>query len=660
MKIVDNKLIQDEGDTIKVREFSTPNVINTSQISRKTLVIHAPEGRSLVGANAVFMNPPTPKSGIRRSVHIAIDVDGKAVEQFVPFNKVANHAIGHSSRSLGIELVYVGRLRKVERNPGFHLIKWFKEKFLGNQFLYASALNDSHFHFWPIFPKAQLDTLYKIAKIIKEKYDITDVLGYEELNSVLHPGPAFPIMQFREKLFGVTDRSIVLQDTTTDVMLLGEPGKDQSLLTDITVSKGASVTIINETTVPKKGRWYLISVINRKEESPWLIGWVEAGSVKVKTEFHAVVNTQHYITTNEGRRFKEIEPHPNGYDAKRVLTDPKYIIMHFTTGTKMESTISHFKNPSAGVSTHLLIGRDGRVVQFLPFDKVAHHTGFSWWEQESNLNISSIGIELDNAGLLKKRDGSKWFQRKVEIPIEDVKRAVHWKQYIPNDKENISGWEIFPQVQLDVALNVVRAIKNRYPSIVEVLGHDDVNLRNRYDPGPLFPMQDFREALFGRRDPFIQIHEINQDTELYGNFRGRLPNTSQNIKENLPAKSQVRIIIEEDDFSLVALIKSKNKKLKGIGWIQTASMEPINNGKANDKRMTRIPQPVYKQGEGAPTPMLWQGPFKKGTKVRIQQVRGAWTLVVVLVSAKEREETGIPGGLEGWMPSEFITPVIDQ
>ena len=51
--------------------------------------------------------------------------------------------------------------------------------------------------------------------------------------------------------------------------------------------------------------------------------------------------------------------------------------------------------------------------------------------------------------------------------------------------------------------------------------------------------------------------------------------------------------------------------------------------------------------------MLAEGPFMPGTRVRIQQVRGEWTLVVVLDTVQGRK------GLEGWMPTEFLTPEVN-
>lgn len=47
------------------------------------------------------------------------------------------------------------------------------------------------------------------------------------------------------------------------------------------------------------------------------------------------------------------------------------------------------------VSAHLLVRRDGQVVQFVPFTQRAWHAGVSSWQQRANCNDFSIGIELE-------------------------------------------------------------------------------------------------------------------------------------------------------------------------------------------------------------------------------------------------------------------------
>lgn len=47
------------------------------------------------------------------------------------------------------------------------------------------------------------------------------------------------------------------------------------------------------------------------------------------------------------------------------------------------------------VSAHLLIKRDGSIIQFVPFNKRAWHAGESSFNGQDNCNDFSIGIELE-------------------------------------------------------------------------------------------------------------------------------------------------------------------------------------------------------------------------------------------------------------------------
>jgi N-acetyl-anhydromuramoyl-L-alanine amidase len=47
------------------------------------------------------------------------------------------------------------------------------------------------------------------------------------------------------------------------------------------------------------------------------------------------------------------------------------------------------------VSAHLLIRRDGELVQYVPFHRRAWHAGVSSWQGRENCNDFSIGIELE-------------------------------------------------------------------------------------------------------------------------------------------------------------------------------------------------------------------------------------------------------------------------
>jgi len=658
-----------EREHFNFRFNPSPNVSPKPQLPQRTLIIHAPARASVNDAVSEFGKKPPKEGLLGSSRHLILGKDGREIVQMVPFNTGALHAPGYNGRSIGIELQYPGELLKLTREVKAH------------EYILASGLANSRYGHWPLYPKAQLDSLLMIAAALLKKYpaEITDVVARDEILDGTHPGPAFPIIQLRERLIRqnllrAAERSLVLQETSRSVRLISQPEKDSALLSESLVPPGTPVAVINE-----KHGWYLISVIEEVDGNPWLLGWVEKSAVRVKKDFTAVVTQDHFLTTSDGRRFQQVTPHPNGYDPNKRNPEPRFIIIHFTTGTKMESTISHFKNPSAGVSTHLLIGRDGRVVQFLPFDQIAHHCGFSWWERQSNLNKYSIGIELDNAGLLSK--GAKgWMARKIVIPQENVGRAVHWKQFTPNNPSQFPAWEKFSQAQLDVALNVVKALIRRYPSITEILGHDDVNLLNRYDPGPLFPMKQWRQELFQREEPDIQIFTINRKTQLYANFDGRLPSpTRLHTPPNLPGDSKVIVMKPDVHWSLVKVNQSKERHLNGkIGWVRSNSLsapllpkgagvkagrkldrktkivEKKKTQKADfvDRRTTRGTQQFYVRGANQPTPVLADGQFDEGTRVRIQQYRGEWTLVVVLDTVKGRS------GWEGWIRTELLSPEV--
>lgn len=108
------------------------------------------------------------------------------------------------------------------------------------------------------------------------------------------------------------------------------------------------------------------------------------------------------------------------------------------------------------VSAHLLIRRDGEILQFVPFSRRAWHAGASEFAGRSRCNDFSIGIELEGAD---------------EIPYEPVQYA-----------------------QLAA---VAAALMRAYPAIVpaHVVGHSDIAPGRKTDPGPAFDWGGFRALL---------------------------------------------------------------------------------------------------------------------------------------------------------------------
>lgn len=108
------------------------------------------------------------------------------------------------------------------------------------------------------------------------------------------------------------------------------------------------------------------------------------------------------------------------------------------------------------VSAHLLIRRDGQLLQFVPFDKRAWHAGASCCEGRTRVNDFSIGIELEGTD---------------DMP--------------------------FTEAQYQVLVESSRALMLAYPHITpaRVYGHADISPGRKTDPGPCFDWARYRAAL---------------------------------------------------------------------------------------------------------------------------------------------------------------------
>jgi AmpD protein len=111
------------------------------------------------------------------------------------------------------------------------------------------------------------------------------------------------------------------------------------------------------------------------------------------------------------------------------------------------------------VSSHLLIRRDGELIQYVPFNKRAWHAGESCFNGRSACNDFSIGIELEGQ--------------------DD-------EPYTPVQYERLAA--------------VTQALVRTYPglSMQAITGHSDIAPGRKTDPGPAFDWAGFRARLGGR------------------------------------------------------------------------------------------------------------------------------------------------------------------
>ncbi len=173
--------------------------------------------------------------------------------------------------------------------------------------------------------------------------------------------------------------------------------------------------------------------------------------------------------------------------------EARYLVVHYTAGSSAQGAIDSLVDPKAKASAHLVIARDGAVTQLVAFDDVAWHAGRSRWNGLEGMNAYSIGIELDNAGALDRMGESwvAWFGRRYGP--NDVLVAAH------KNEGRERGWHRYTQPQIQAAIDVSRLLVDQY-GLLDVIGHDDIAPSRKLDPGPAFPMDQFRARVMGRRD----------------------------------------------------------------------------------------------------------------------------------------------------------------
>jgi AmpD protein len=169
---------------------------------------------------------------------------------------------------------------------------------------------------------------------------------------------------------------------------------------------------------------------------------------------------------------------PN-FDARPANTPPDLIVVHgislppgefggpwverlFTRDLRADAHPSFAERAALRVSAHVLIRRDGQLVQFVPFGQRAWHAGVSQYQGRSGCNDFSVGVELEGTD---------------EVPYTDV--------------------------QYERLAELAAALLATYPSMSaeRIVGHSDVAPGRKTDPGAVFDWARLRAALGARLTP---------------------------------------------------------------------------------------------------------------------------------------------------------------
>ena len=139
------------------------------------------------------------------------------------------------------------------------------------------------------------------------------------------------------------------------------------------------------------------------------------------------------------------------------LRKPNYVVIHHTAQDSTAQTLRTFTLPRTQVSAHYVIGRDGRVYHMLHDHLRAWHGGVAKWGNNTDINSSSIGIELDN-----------------------------------------NGKEPFAEPQVASLLRLLAGLKQTHGiPAANFIGHSDIAPSRKNDPSALFPWQRLAAKGFG-------------------------------------------------------------------------------------------------------------------------------------------------------------------
>jgi len=273
----------------------------------------------------------------------------------------------------------------------------------------------------------------------------------------------------------------------------------------------------------------------------------------------------HRLTRDDGHAMAyRASPHAGGIIA------PRFLVIHYTAGSSAAGTIAWFQSPASRVSAHLVIARDGTVTQMVPFNREAWHAGQSRWGNLSGLNHHSIGIELDNAGILI-RSGGKWVSplSRRSYPDSEVTVALH-KNDPPGAQP--SGWHAYTPEQIEATLECGMALVKDY-SLADVLGHDDIAPGRKRDPGPDFPMDSVRARLMGRSDDHPERYRTTARLFVRS---GAGPDFAALPGTPLPLGTEVEVLAKHGLWWQVDVVGEVNGVMDIVGWCHSKYLEAID------------------------------------------------------------------------------------
>lgn len=139
------------------------------------------------------------------------------------------------------------------------------------------------------------------------------------------------------------------------------------------------------------------------------------------------------------------------------MRKPNFVIIHHTAQNSCDETLKTFTTTKTQVSAHYVICKDGTIHHMLNDYLRAWQAGVSKWGNNTDINSSSIGIEIDN-----------------------------------------NGFEPFTDAQINSLLTILAELKKAYAiPTANFIGHADIAPGRKVDPNVYFPWKKLADNGFG-------------------------------------------------------------------------------------------------------------------------------------------------------------------
>ena len=231
----------------------------------------------------------------------------------------------------------------------------------------------------------------------------------------------------------------------------------------------------------------------------------------------------------------------------------KFIILHYTA----LDNVGSIRELTGGVSAHFLVldEDDNKIYSLVPLEQRAWHAGVSAFRGRTNINDTSVGIEIVNDGIAKE-------YRSDPNPYHPYDHYVDYKP-----------------IQIEKVAQIIKYVAEKYNIPARnILAHSDIAPSRKKDPGAKFPWKelydkynigawydeaDKQEFMDEEKFKATSIREIKDELRKYGYEINRLDEWDKESKDVVYAFQlhfNPKNATGEMDLETFAILKALNKK----------------------------------------------------------------------------------------------------